>query len=248
MQGSIRRPRIQVFWTDLADMPLTFPPTPDDVATIVGTTLDVGSASPGQVLSWDGSVFEWISAGGGSPGGADTQIQFNNAGAFGGIASITWDAGSTQLDVGANLRVYDSGALRAEPGGEHALFGGVLLGDPNNEWGSGPWGIKLNAGDMNFELNAPGQTITMGGVSSVANTLLVIDDANEYATLNKDFRITDAAKGLVLYDGTDYWRLTIDSTPELTATNLTSSSSVVIGPGSGSGLSAAEAAMWSMIL
>ena len=53
---------------DLADMPATFPPDAADVATIIGTTLDVGSASPGQVLSWSGSAFEWVDAGGGSGG------------------------------------------------------------------------------------------------------------------------------------------------------------------------------------
>lgn len=36
-------------------------------------------------------------AGGGSPGGVDTQLQYNNAGAFGGIAESTYSAGSLTL-------------------------------------------------------------------------------------------------------------------------------------------------------
>ena len=36
--------------------------------------------------------------GAGSPGGSDTQIQYNNAGAFGGSANLTWD--NTNADVG----------------------------------------------------------------------------------------------------------------------------------------------------
>jgi hypothetical protein len=41
-------------------------------------------------LGWNGSAFAW-SAVSVSPGGSTTQVQFNNAGAFGGMSSVTWD-------------------------------------------------------------------------------------------------------------------------------------------------------------
>lgn len=40
-------------------------------------------------------------AAGGSPGGSDTQIQYNNAGAFGGTSGLTWDGSSLSLPDGA---------------------------------------------------------------------------------------------------------------------------------------------------
>jgi fibronectin-binding autotransporter adhesin len=58
----------------------------------------------GDLLFWNGS--EWsniatsslgIAAGGGTPGGADTEVQFNNAGTFDGDAGFTYSAASSLL-------------------------------------------------------------------------------------------------------------------------------------------------------
>lgn len=37
--------------------------------------------------------------GGGSPGGSNTQVQFNNSGVFGGVADFTWDSGTKTLSI-----------------------------------------------------------------------------------------------------------------------------------------------------
>lgn len=42
----------------------------------------------------------WRSGGGGTPGGADTQVQFNDAGVFGGDAGLTYDKTNDTLTVG----------------------------------------------------------------------------------------------------------------------------------------------------
>ncbi len=57
-----------------------------------------------QVLTTDGTVVSWQpgSGGGGSPGGANTNIQFNNSGTFGGSANLTWDGAkldSTAVEI-----------------------------------------------------------------------------------------------------------------------------------------------------
>lgn len=50
---------------------------------------------------YDADTTTWMAAGngggGGTPGGSTTQIQFNNAGAFDGSASLTWDSGTSTL-------------------------------------------------------------------------------------------------------------------------------------------------------
>ena len=73
--------------------------TPASITANYTLTLPVAQATvAGQTLSNDGTgILSWGSSGG-SPGGATTQIQFNNAGAFGGSAALTWlGTGGLQL-------------------------------------------------------------------------------------------------------------------------------------------------------
>ena len=53
-------------------------------ATLIGSTLNIPQYSGG---------------GGGTPGGADTQIQYNNGGAFGGVSDLTWDDINSVLTI-----------------------------------------------------------------------------------------------------------------------------------------------------
>jgi hypothetical protein len=52
------------------------------------------------------------SGGGGTPGGADTQIQFNDDGSFGGSADLTWDDSGKVLDVGGDINLDDGGTYK----------------------------------------------------------------------------------------------------------------------------------------
>lgn len=81
--------------------------TKGDIISDTGTTsirLPVGT--DGQTLvasSTSVSGLAWATpagGGGGSPGGATTQIQFNNAGAFAGDADFTWDLTNNDLILG----------------------------------------------------------------------------------------------------------------------------------------------------
>ena len=47
--------------------------------------------------------------GGGTPGGADTQVQFNDGGSFGGSADLTWDDTGKTLTVGGDIDLDDGG-------------------------------------------------------------------------------------------------------------------------------------------
>ena len=66
-------------------------------------TLPVNDGASGEVLSTDGSgVLSWISAGGGgTPAGSNTQIQYNNSGAFGASTNFEWVDASTRLEIGS---------------------------------------------------------------------------------------------------------------------------------------------------
>ena len=72
----------------------------------VGSSITAGeinseTATNGQVLTADGAGgASWQnSGGGGTPAGADTQIQYNNTGAFGASSGLTWDNGQQALVV-----------------------------------------------------------------------------------------------------------------------------------------------------
>jgi hypothetical protein len=64
-----------------------------------------------KISSADGD-YEWAAAGGGggSPGGADTQIQYNNAGSFGGITGLTYNG----TIITATIIINASGGLVIE--------------------------------------------------------------------------------------------------------------------------------------
>lgn len=68
---------------------------------------DLGAAKDtGEVYYYDGSSWVSLTAGGsGAPGGANTQVQFNDSGAFGGDAGLTFAKASDDLKVGHYIGV-----------------------------------------------------------------------------------------------------------------------------------------------
>lgn len=75
-------------------------------ATVAWTfTLPTTAGTNGYVLSTDGfGNTAWVAqsggGGGGSPGGSDTQVQFNDAGTFGASAAFAWDKTNNRLTIG----------------------------------------------------------------------------------------------------------------------------------------------------
>jgi hypothetical protein len=70
------------------------------------TTLTAGSNV--TITNGAGSITIAAAGGGGSPGGAPTNIQFNSSGSFGGSANLTWDGTNVQLGGAGALRFADS--------------------------------------------------------------------------------------------------------------------------------------------
>jgi hypothetical protein len=73
----------------------------------------ITSPSDGEVLKYNESLMLWENAAdsggsGGTPGGSSGQLQYNNAGAFGGIAGTAWDG--TKLTIPASLQIGPSSA------------------------------------------------------------------------------------------------------------------------------------------
>jgi len=71
-------------------------------ATLTGLT-DTIITNPANtdVLTYNGSKWVNAAAGGGSPGGLTTQVQYNNSGAFGGDAGFTYNASTDVVTAGS---------------------------------------------------------------------------------------------------------------------------------------------------
>lgn len=78
-------------------------PNITSVGTLNINTLHISGGQNGQYLQTNGAGgLSWVSGGGsgnGVVGGANGQLQFNNAGDFGGDPELTWDAGNNQLNT-----------------------------------------------------------------------------------------------------------------------------------------------------
>jgi len=72
------------------------------------TRLGIGANT--YVLTSNGTTATWAAptGGSGSPGGSNTQIQFNNSGAFGGSANFTWDGSNIQVGLQGAVRFADA--------------------------------------------------------------------------------------------------------------------------------------------
>jgi hypothetical protein len=97
------------------------------VESIKGLTAGVTQIIAGTNVTIDpvngtGNVTINASGGGGTPGGSDTQMQYNNGGSFGGTTGLTWDDSTNILYIGTRFEGDIDGAvlqqvLVKEPGG-----------------------------------------------------------------------------------------------------------------------------------
>ena len=127
--------------------------TPNGAGTIKldGVELDNSAIATGYVLkATSATAAGWAaeSGGGGSPGGSDTQIQYNNGGSFGGIGILTYDdtASAEKIVLEASsseplMRITQTGA------GD-----GILIEDSANP-DSTPFRVQSN-GNVTIGINA----------------------------------------------------------------------------------------------
>lgn len=76
--------------------------SPASVASNVTWTLPSADGTNGQALTTNGSGTLAFSSVTTAPGGSTTQVQYNNAGAFGGSANFVWDNSNVRLGIGTS--------------------------------------------------------------------------------------------------------------------------------------------------
>ncbi len=112
-------------------------------------------------------IAQQISGGGGggstSPGGSTTQLQYNNAGAFGGTATLTWDSANTSLITPAGTAANPAIGIGDTDTGFYSVGAGQL-----SITGNGTEYLRMGFGSFNlfatdFRLFASGSFNTGGG-------------------------------------------------------------------------------------
>jgi hypothetical protein len=157
-------------------------------------TLPPAVGSAGQVLQTDASgILSWATAAVSAPGGANTQVQFNSVGSFGGSANLTWVSGTT-LKLGSGGTPYlsisstsstsslvstASSTFNIDPGANRILALGNFTGGDTRVYSSifviWPGG---GVGDQTFQSNLAGDSYfytnkPLGfGTSSIGSTIV----------------------------------------------------------------------------
>ena len=78
----------------------------ENVGTAAGNVVQLDGS--GALPAVDGSNLTGITAGG-TPGGSNTQVQYNDGGSFAGSADLTWDDTAKELGVGGDINLDDGG-------------------------------------------------------------------------------------------------------------------------------------------
>jgi hypothetical protein len=158
----------------------------------------VNPGASGRVLTSNGPGVppSFQVGGGGSPGGANTNIQYNNAGAFGGDANFSWISGTKTLQIGApgasNANIISATGTVANPNGVSLDFtagSGYSVG--NNAGGL----LLFTSGQGYGNANAGNLLFTSGAAANATSGQLIFEVGNSTGA---------AAGGFTVLGGSGY--------------------------------------------
>jgi len=190
---------------------------------VAGSNITLTTGSNGSVTI--------ASTGGGTPGGADTQVQFNNGGAFAGDAQLTYNSTSDTLTgvTGSFYRLVASDEVRANGGSvttTQTTFNLVNTTATTLNIGGAATAVEIGAAtgttsvnndltvDGNTTLgNASADTVTVNGTTTFAGAAVTTTLAGSgsiagtltvggASTLNGNVTLGDAAADTVTVNGT----------------------------------------------
>lgn len=99
------------------------------------------TGNSGKYLTTNGTTTSWATvSGGGSPGGTSGQVQFNNAGAFGGDSELFWDNTNKRLNVqaaggrnGVTFQFGPNGFMNSNTSGTYSI-GAQVYQNSSGSW------------------------------------------------------------------------------------------------------------------
>ncbi len=116
--------------------------------------------STGTSTLWVSTSTLGISGSGGTPGGSDTQVQFNDGGTFGGDTGFTWDKTSNILTIGLENAL---GTLKSASAVSANTNGGTLYFAGGDGLGSGNGGTFLIQGGSGGVTDGSGGDVSISG-------------------------------------------------------------------------------------
>lgn len=135
--------------------------TPKAIAGTWTFTLPADDGTPGQFLQTDGAgITSWQTVSAGTPGGVNTQVQFNDGGAFGGDAGLTYNKTTDALTVA----------------GQYFTTATITAGGT-----TGNQTINNSAGSVNFAAAGTSLVVTSNKVTT--NSVVICTVATNDATL-----------------------------------------------------------------
>ena len=138
-----------------------------NVGTAAGNVVQLDGS--GALPAVDGSNLTGITAGG-TPGGSDTQVQYNNAGSFGGDSGLLYDATSGSLTVGGKTVTTDAPVIN--------------LSQTWNNAATTFTGLKLNVTNTASAAGSNLLDLQVGGTSKLTATSNGLISANSVASVN----------------------------------------------------------------
>jgi len=116
----------------------------------------------GKYLTTDGTNTSWATVSSGSPGGSDTQVQFNDGGSFGGDADFTWNKTTNTLTIAGINFGRGGGAVSANTAIGYQAINGTATGNNNTAVGFQSL-LALSSGGANTAYGAySGDSINSG--------------------------------------------------------------------------------------
>ena len=171
---------------------LTLTTTGSGAATLVGNTLNI----PTPVAT--------------TPGGSNTDIQYNNSGAFGGSSNLQWDNANVRLNIGAPSS--PTGRLNVKGNGTTTTVGLSVTNSSNTSVIN-----SLDNGNVGFGQASPVGTVHIKAASNSVGSAIVIENPQVTPTGGSGSTIYATGNGQTT-----------------TGANNSEFNFIVAGPGSGS--------------
>jgi hypothetical protein len=140
----------------------------------------VAPGTVGNVLTSTGSV--WVSSaasGGGTPGGSDTQFQYNNLGSFAGAANLTTDGANVTIGSANTLRFANLTSTRYVGFRANAIVAANVT-----------WTLPVSDGSSNQFLKTDGTGTLSWGSAATASPIL-----ESAQTISSNYTITAGSNG-----------------------------------------------------
>ena len=180
------------------------------LATVIdGTHISSSLNISGAAFYGDGSNLTGISGGGSTnPGGSDTQVQYNNGGSFGGVASLTFNDSSGDLNIIDDKKLFfgtnsDASIEYDENGSNKLIISGAHGGIHVS--GSGGLTVAVNDGMTVTSATDDNPTITIENTSdgigggALNFTRTTTDEAANDIIGSVNFKAKDAAGNEHIY-------------------------------------------------